>query len=157
MKFHSFLYSFFCTALAFSLSAQELAPNIRLIPGGIEIVDRENSGTPAFDVQRLKKRDHRILLDFMDLSNRPEAGALKNEPFMQSGGIAVGREKERFSYFSKAERTGKNCVRYTVRVKRDAPAELKETFISIRLNSGLLDVPVSVELESDSGILQRSS
>ena len=156
MKFHSFLYSFFCTALAFSLSAQELAPNIRLIPGGIEIVDRENSGTPAFDVQRLKKRDHRILLDFMDLSNRPEAGALKNEPFMQSGGIAVGKEKERFSYFSKAERTGKNCVRYTVRVKRDTPAELKETFISIRLNSGLLDVPVSVELESDSGILQRS-
>ena len=54
---------FFSLAGTVLFSAQPPASNIRLIPGGIEVVERENAATAAFDpTQRLKPVDQRVLI-----------------------------------------------------------------------------------------------
>ena len=127
------------------LSAQQLTSNIRLIPGGIEIIERENASTAAFDsTQRRKKNDQQVLIDFMDLMSTPKAKQLKQEKFSQSGEIPIGGAD--FRYAASAEKTAENSIRCTISLKRDTPAELKESFISIRMNSALLDTPVRLEL-----------
>ena len=86
------------------LSAQQLTSNIRLIPGGIEIIERENASTAAFDsTQRRKKNDQQVLIDFMDLMSTPKAKQLKQEKFSQSGEIPIGGAD--FRYAASAEKT----------------------------------------------------
>ena len=97
-----------CLSWGILLSAQQLTENLRRIPGGIEIVERENAATSAFDPgQRLKTGDQRVLIDFMDLSSSKQSGKLKTDPKTgsQEGTIEVGREKLPFAYTSRVEKS----------------------------------------------------
>ena len=139
---------FFCLAGTVPSFAQPSISNIRLIPGGIEVVERENAATAAFDPgQRLKHEDQRVLIDFMDLAGSPRAGKLKMDPktSSQEGPVEVGREKALFLYSSRVEKTGTNQFRFTFRIWREQPENVKETFVSLRLNRALQDVPLTVE------------
>ena len=103
-----------CLSWGILLSAQQLTENLRLIPGGIEIVERENAATSAFDPrQRLKTGDQRVLIDFMDLSSSKQSGKLKTDPKTgsQEGTIEAGREKLPFFYTSHVKKAaGGRCV-----------------------------------------------
>ena len=145
---------FFSLAGTVLFSAQPPASNIRLIPGGIEVVERENAATAAFDpTQRLKPVDQRVLIDFMDLAGSPQAGKLKMDPktSSQEGSIEVGREKALFLYSSSVKKTGTNQFRFTFRIRKEQPENLKETFVSFRLNRALQDVPLTLTVESSDG------
>ena len=145
---------FFCLAGTVPSFAQPSVSNIRLIPGGIEVVERENAATAAFDPgQRLKHEDQRVLIDFMDLAGSPRAGKLKMDPktSSQEGPVEVGREKALFLYSSRVEKTGTNQFRFTFRIRREQPENVKETFVSLRLNRALQDVPLTLTVENPEG------
>ena len=149
---------FFCLAGTVPSFAQPSVSNIRLIPGGIEVVERENAATAAFDPgQRLKHEDQRVLIDFMDLAGSPRAGKLKMDPktSLQEGPVEVGREKALFLYSSRVEKTGANQFRFTFRIRREQSENVKETFVSLRLNRALLDVPVALDVEMSDGRFWR--
>ena len=86
-------------ALASMLSqAQELLPNLRLLPGGLQVIERENAATSPFDTkQNLKHADQVVRIDFMDLQTSPQAGKLRCDGLRQEGDIAVGDEIGRAS------------------------------------------------------------
>ena len=138
-----------CLSWGILLSAQQLTENLRLIPGGIEIVERENAATSAFDPrQRLKTGDQRVLIDFMDLSSSKQSGKLKTDPKTgsQEGTIEAGREKLPFFYTSHVKKSGRRQVCFSFRIQREKPGTLKECFVSLRLNRALLDVPLTLGL-----------
>ena len=147
-----------CLSWGVLLSAQQLTANIRPIPGGIEIVERENAETPAFDSSKhLTHRDQRVLIDFMDLSSDPQAKKLNTDPktFSQKGPIEAGREKLPFLYTSSVKKTGREQIRFSFRLQREKPENLKESFVSLRLNRALLDVPVALDVEMAGGRFWR--
>lgn len=138
-------------ALASMLSqAQELLPNLRLLPGGLQVIERENAATSPFDTkQNLKHADQVVRIDFMDLQTSPQAGKLRCDGLSQEGDIAVGDVP--FRYTATAERRDAATVAYTVSLTRDEAAAIRESFISIRMSSSLLDVPVRLRQVSDTG------
>lgn len=138
-------------ALASMLSqAQELLPNLRLLPGGLQVIERENAATSPFDTkQNLKHADQVVRIDFMDLQTSPQAGKLRGDGLRQEGDIAVGDVP--FRYTATAERRDAATVAYTVSLTRDEAAAIRESFISIRMSSSLLDVPVRLRQVSDKG------
>ena len=147
-----------CLSWGVLLSAQQLTANIRPIPGGIEIIERENAETPAFDSSKhLTHRDQRVLIDFMDLSSDPQAKKLNTDPktFSQKGSIEAGREKLPFLYTSSVKKTGREQIRFSFRLQREKPGNLKESFVSLRLNRALLDVPVALDVEMSDGRFWR--
>ena len=136
------------------LAAEELTPNIRLVPGGIEVIDRENASIPSFDTQRcLTNRDQQLYISFMELIGvQAKKQTLECTGLTQSGEIAIGRDKNLFHYSSQAEKTGLDCVKFSFSVKRDGKIDLKEKpFIAITFRNALLDTPVELEEVNEAG------
>ncbi len=136
------------------LSAQELTPHIRMIPGGIEVSDRENVSTPSFDIKkRPTKRDQQLYISFMDLNGAQQRKqTLQCRDFTQSGEIAIGKDKHLFQYSSQAEKIGSEKVKFSFSVKHDGKIDLKQKpFVSITFKRALLDTPVKLEEVNEAG------
>lgn len=153
MKIRTFL-SAILASCGVLLAAEELTPNIRLVPGGIEVIDRENASIPSFDTQRrLTKQDQELYISFMELIGaQARKQTLECTGLTQSGEISIGRDKQQFQYSSKAEKIGPDCVKFSFSVKRDGKIDLKEKpFIAISFRSALLDTPVELEEVNEAG------
>lgn len=135
-------------------AAQTLTPNIRMIPGGLEIIDRENASTAAFDSsQRLKPTDQRLVISFMDFQDTTvQKCNLKNSDFRQAASLKLGKNGVDFNFSATEVRKDETTVELTCSVKREKTADIgQKPFLSLTFNRALLGIPFQLDMVDSAG------
>lgn len=135
-------------------AAQTLTPNIRMIPGGLEIIDRENTSTPAFDTrQKLKPTDQRLVISFMEIQGENiQKNNFTNRDFRQTASLKLGKDGSDFNFSASAVRKNENTVDLTLSVKRNTPADIgQKPFFSLTFTRALLGIPFQLNMVDPAG------